>query len=487
MKKLTLLMAAVGVSSALTAESINIPRQDNVSLDIYQQSFAMVEDIRSIKLNKGEHDLTFDDVSNKLIADSILFNLSDAIVAEQSFDYKLITEYNIRKLSLNKEVILITSFGNEDEQRQKATILTVEPELLLETSYGIISLNEKDNYKLIYPDVTDSIAYLPKVKLKAIVDKKSEQDISLTYLTSNISWSANHIAQLSENRTKLELSAFANIINNTNLDYNNVNVNLIAGDVQQSLYPIMAESYADADMRFQSSDSIASKSYSASNEAIGNMQLFNLASRVSLPVNQMKSFQLLPKATIDVVETLETTHMFYGKREYFNKRHIERPNSVITFNNSTGYPLPAGKIRVYENSNDAKKHFVGENFLNDSAKNEKVKLDLGKSYDVQIIRKQTNYQPYPSLLITDEPNGLERILDNGGEAEYEISITNESDKEADIHLEEVINGDIIDVLDSSLPYDKVAANVFSWNVIVPAKETKTITYKLKSQTHNINE
>ena len=54
--------------------------------------------------------------------------------------------------------------------------------------------------------------------------------------------------------------------------------------------------------------------------------------------------------------------------------------------------LPAGIVRVYAKDSKGAAQFVGEDRIEHTAKNEKLKLRLGEAFDITAERKQTNYK-----------------------------------------------------------------------------------------------
>jgi hypothetical protein len=57
-----------------------------------------------------------------------------------------------------------------------------------------------------------------------------------------------------------------------------------------------------------------------------------------------------------------------------------------------GMPLPKGLVRVYKKAKDGAQEFEGEDRIDHTATDEKVRLTLGNAFDVVGERTQTDYQ-----------------------------------------------------------------------------------------------
>ena len=72
-------------------------------------------------------------------------------------------------------------------------------------------------------------------------------------------------------------------------------------------------------------------------------------------------------------------------------------------------PMPAGIVRVYQNDSKGGTHFVGEDRIDHTPKDEMLNLKIGNAFDVVSERKQVDF---------------EKIASNVYEVEYEIVIRN---------------------------------------------------------------
>src|SRR5258708_12761991 len=61
-----------------------------------------------------------------------------------------------------------------------------------------------------------------------------------------------------------------------------------------------------------------------------------------------------------------------------------------------GMPMPKGVVRVYKKDSAGNAQFIGEDSIDHTPKNEKVRLKLGDAFDVTADKKQTDFRrPHP--------------------------------------------------------------------------------------------
>lgn len=453
MKISRILSMAVFMASFAQAAEIVTTEKDRtaLSMTVYANGLAMVQDQRQVHIPQGRHMLSYEGVSNQLNAPSALFGGQDLSVLQQVFDYALLSDENMLRLSEGKKIKLWRSHPESGEDIiEEALIITTKPQLVLQTERGI---ETQATGRIIFTEIPQGLSKAPALKLFLEAKNTGEKKVDLTYLSDGFSWRADYIGRLNKDRTKIEIRALATINNNTEVSYNNARMSVIAGDVQRQYNNvIMAED-----------NMILEAKAEPMAEAIGNFQLFKLPELVSLESQQTRQFPLLPIKEIDVKQVFEASHYFYGQQEDISPHYIERPISYINFTNNMQSPMPQGVFRVYESDSEGKDHFTGEMYMPDTAEGEPVRLKLGEAYDLRIYRKQSDWS---SLIL------------NGGKATYEVRVTNGSNADAMVLLRENIRGNA-DVK-SKAPYRKENSTNYVWELHVPAKGEATLSYTLSS-------
>lgn len=132
-----------------------------------------------------------------------------------------------------------------------------------------------------------------------------------------------------------------------------------------------------------------------------------------------------------------------------------------------GMPLPKGKVRVYKRDQaDGTLEFVGEDLIDHTAKDEKVLVKLGQSFDVVGERVQTNF--------TMDTN-RKTITDS-----YKITVRNHKKEAQKVLIKEnLFRWTTWSITESSDKYEKVDARTIHFEVTVPPDGEKTVTYTVR--------
>ena len=116
-----------------------------------------------------------------------------------------------------------------------------------------------------------------------------------------------------------------------------------------------------------------------------------------------------------------------------------------------GIPLPKGTVRVYKKDRSGAEQFVGEDAIDHTPKDERLRLKVGDAFDVVADRTQTEYRV---------------ISPREAESAYEVSIRNRKEENVTVTVREPMGGDW-KLVSSSLPGTKKDAGTLEFEVAVP--------------------
>jgi hypothetical protein len=128
-----------------------------------------------------------------------------------------------------------------------------------------------------------------------------------------------------------------------------------------------------------------------------------------------------------------------------------------------GLPLPKGKVRVYKADAGGSQQFIGEDWIDHTPKDEKVKIKLGNAFDVVGERTQKDWR---------------KLASNLYEVEWEISLRNHKSEAQTITVMEPVPGDW-HVLSSTHPWEKVEAHTLKYEIPVPKESSVKLTYRVR--------
>ena len=126
-----------------------------------------------------------------------------------------------------------------------------------------------------------------------------------------------------------------------------------------------------------------------------------------------------------------------------------------------GMPLPAGKVRVYkEDPADGSLEFIGEDMIEHTPKDEKLRLFLGNAFDIKAEQAMTN------KVSTGKKSYDET---------WQVKIRNHKDAAVNVVVVEKFYG-FWNIKDSTNEYKKKDATTVEFYVNVPKDQESTLEY-----------
>jgi hypothetical protein len=208
-------------------------------------------------------------------------------------------------------------------------------------------------------------------------------------------------------------------------------------------------------------------------ESLLEYHLYTLDRPTTIAENQTKQVSLLSAASVPVrKELLLRGTDYYYQSSYGDLGQKMKVGVFVEFDNKEsahlGMPLPKGVMRVYKKDAAGNAQFVGEDRIDHTPKNEKVRLKLGDSFDVTADRKQTDFKKLPNPA---KGNSM-------FESAYEIVLKNARKEAVTVTVQEPIPADW-KMLKESHPHEKATSNTAVWKVNVPAEGQATLTYRVQ--------
>jgi hypothetical protein len=196
--------------------------------------------------------------------------------------------------------------------------------------------------------------------------------------------------------------------------------------------------------------------------------MYTLGRPTTVLQNEQKQVSLLEADGIKIDKKL----IFYGQQYWFRGQHgeIQSNQKVGVYldfkneeKNGLGVPLPKGMLRVYKADKSGAKQFVGEDQIDHTPRDEKIRVKMGEAFDVVGDRKQMEWRALGSCT---------------SESRWEIELRNHKDTAVEVEDYEPIGGDWT-MLESSIPYDKKDAGTFTFNIKVPARGKAKVSYRVR--------
>jgi len=439
--------------------------QTGVAVTVYNVSLGLVKDLREIKLPPGTGEVRFMDVASQIIPTSVhIKSVSDRDsmqVLEQNYEYDLLNPQKLLDKYVGKEVKLYHK--NPYSEREE----TVTATLLSNNGGPIFRIGNEITFghpgRLIFPEVPDNLISKPTLVWLIQNSSSAAQRIEASYLTNGINWRADYVVTLNDTDDRADLSGWVTIDNKSGATYRNAKLKLVAGDVHR----VKDEAgYKDRMLRAAELEAKAAPQFQE--EEFFEYHIYTLERPATIKENQTKQIGLVNADTIPVRKEL----VYHGAAYYYYNRHGEAVvnQKVGVFveidnrkENNLGIPLPKGTVRVYKYDRENTLQFVGEDAIDHTPKDEKVRIKLGNAFDVVGSRKQTDWK---------------KIASDTYEAGFEIVLRNHKKEDVTVKVVEPIPGDW-KMLSSSHGYQKTEAFTAEFLIPVPKDQETKITYRVR--------
>lgn len=362
---------------------------------------------------------------------------------EQNFQYDLAGPDRILQRFVDSEVDLVLKEG----EMKNGTLLSFEGgSLVLRDSDGGVSLVQREQVVDVrLPRLPEGLRTRPTLVWTLQSDGSGERPVELSYLTGGISWHAEYVAVTNEADSQISLSAWISLDNNSGASYPDAQLQLVAGEVNRVRPPDVFQKGGVMNERAMAMDSQGFEE-----ESFFEYHLYTLDRRTTIADRETKQVSLFPTAEAPVSKIYE----------YRGQIAPTKVSVVLETENSEsrglGMPLPAGKVRTYKEDSRGQLQFVGEDMIDHTPKNEKVRLRMGNAFDVVGERTQLSQN---------------RISDRVQEQEIEIKIRNRKTESIDVLVEETFYGDW-DITKSTHTHEKKDARTAEFRLPVgPDQET----------------
>jgi len=460
-----LLPVAAAPAGAAAPTSSTLRDQTGVSLTVYNNNLGLVKDQRRITLDPGKGELRFMDVASGIIPASVsiksLTSAKSLRILEQNYEYDLLNPQKLLDKYVGKEVKLYQKNPySEREEVVSATLVSNNGGPIYRIGDGITFGHPG---RIIFPGVPENLISQPTLVWLLENDLARPQGVEATYLTGGISWRADYVATLNEKDTVADLAGWVTIDNRSGATYRDARLKLVAGEVNR------VREEAQRDMRVMAAVPEALPAPPQfREEEFFEYHIYTLQRQATIKDNQTKQISLLQAEAVPVAKEL----LFSGERRHFIGPHgvIDSNRKVGVFieirnrkENGLGIPVPKGTVRVYKRDNDGSLQFVGEDAVDHTPRDEKLRIKLGEAFDVVGSRKQTEWK---------------KIASDTYEASFEISLRNHKKEDVVVKVVEPVPGDW-SMVESSHEWKKSEA--FAAEFAIPvAKDTEAkLLYRVR--------
>ncbi|HKY59952.1 MAG TPA: DUF4139 domain-containing protein [Gemmatimonadota bacterium] len=460
-----LALALAPVLAGGAAVSGDDPDDRALAVTVYNGNLGLVRDQRAIELESGVFTLPFRDVAALIDPTSVAFaalrNPGAVDVLEQNYEFDLLTPQALLEKYVGETVTLYVPVGENGEERAvTAKLLSVQGGTVYQIGDSI-ALNPPG--RVVLPDLKGDLKALPTLVWTLASDRRGAEPVEVSYLTQGLSWKADYVATLSEDDRTLDVGGWVTLDNKSGTSYPNAKLKLVAGDIHRAEH----EGQMNAKMALREAAAVA--------DAVGfeertffEYHLYDLPRPTTIKNNQTKQIRLLEGNGIrtDKVYRLAGAPWYYTQ-QYGGEKGL-KVGVYQEFDNreknGLGIPLPAGVVRLYKADVDGTLQLVGEDRIDHTPKDERVKLKVGEAFDVVAERRQTEFQVIASGHVYEET--------------FEVKIRNHKAEDVVVEVVEPLPSEWT-MLANSHDFEELDAFTVQFDVPVAAGEESVLTYRIR--------
>lgn len=448
---------------------------DGVSITIYNQGSALVQDRRTFTLATGESTVDFTDVASTIDGTSVsiksLTDPSGTVVLEQNYVYDLVDTSALLARYIDQTISVTMSDG------------TVYTGILLSGAYGDVILRQDDGQVVVlhsneardirFPSLPSGLITRPTLRWLLNSVAGGSQQMELRYLANGMTWTADYNVTLGRDNTSLDVNGWVTVTNTSGTSYTDAQLKLVAGDVNRIVEQYPTEYFADGMVM----RAAAAPEAQVEQREFFEYQLYEIARRVTLGNNQTKQVEFVsrtgvPAKTFYVYNGIGSFYGYGGPiyDQSYGNFGVTTVGSYLEFSTAADggldADLPAGRVRVYQQDTDGSALLIGENTITHTPKGETVELYLGNAFDLVGERKQLAFQFISDTVVQET---------------YEIRLRNRKDSDTvEIRVPETLyRWSNWQILNSSHTYTQTDSSSIEYRVEVPPQGETVITYTVQ--------
>jgi hypothetical protein len=318
----------------------------------------------------------------------------------------------------------------------------------------------------------------PKPTLNWLVtsNKAGKQDAQISYITDGIGWKADYVALVNQDDSALDLTGWVTLNNNSGATYADAQLTLMAGDVRRE--QPRQEAYFAGYGGFAPAASAAPQ---FQEQSFFEYHMYTMQRPTSIRDNETKQLSLLSASGASVSKEMIydgrkqwwSSWWYPGRTDFspgsgYDTSSYHKVNVVLEVKNSEqnhmGMPLPKGRVRVYKLDGNGAQQFVGEDSIDHTPKDEKIRLYVGDAFDVVGDYKRTDFK---------------KISDRVYEETFQVNVRNHKDVAQAVNVVDHVFADW-SVTNSSTEYKKKDAHTIEFPIKVPANGETVVTYTIRT-------
>ena len=224
-------IAAITIASAAEAAD----QSQKLSITVYNNNLALVQDERRLDVPAGRTRLEFKDVSASIKPETVALSGAGFGVVEQNFDYDLLTPSKMMEKAVGHEIEIVRTIpGTRPANARKADRALGQRAVSCFRIGNRIEVLSADGI----PDAASSSTAFLKIcaRSRHFGDgrcgiRRAAHDVTLSYLTTGLSWKADYVALFDEKQSALKPAGLGHAHQQFGHELQGRETQLVAGDI----------------------------------------------------------------------------------------------------------------------------------------------------------------------------------------------------------------------------------------------------------------
>jgi hypothetical protein len=494
LRNLVLATALAAAPAFAQSDSLAEPNaQGELSVTIYNNNQALVQDVRQVGIGKGRSRIEFPDVSAMIRPETLSFAAPGTGIVEQNFDFDLLTPQKLMEKAIGQTVTLLrTNPATGQEVRERAKVLSTAGGVVVQIGDRIEVLRDDGlPVRVIFDQVPPNLRARPTLSVTLQSDRAGTRPASLRYLTPGLGWSADYVALYDEGKATVDMQGWVTLTNQTGTTFQNADTLLVAGNPAGGGNQYNQQAYRGRPMPPPPPPGkFVPGTETANRERLGDFYLYPISGRTTIANNQTKQVSFLDVQGVPA-------RKIYGRTVgWLSSDGQPVPvASQIAFKSSKegglGDALPAGTVRFYQRDRAGNPQFIGENGIGHTPMGSELTLSTGDAFDVYAQAEVESRQPITGA--EWEKSARWRVIKDGqvvsqGEAErpktfyrttMRYTLTNAKAAPVDVELvqgglDRGWWGDDLRVTSEDVPGEQLNADKRKYVISVPANGKRVV-------------
>ncbi|WP_136162129.1 DUF4139 domain-containing protein [Sphingomonas flavalba] len=447
-----LMLLLAGLSTPAFAQSA----QGDLSVTIYNNNLALVQDTRQLSVAAGRSRQEFPDVSAQIRPETVTLAGAGIAIVEQNFDFDLLSPDKLMEKAVGQTITIVrTNPATGAETREQAKVLAANGGIVLQIGQRIEVLRDDGlPVRVVFDKVPDNLRARPTLSVTIDAARAETIPARLSYLTPGLGWTSDYVALFDEGKGTIDMQGWVTLTNNTGTSFARADTLLVAGNVnsgsgntRRMVRPMPVDSLEEAGTE------------SGTRERLGDYYLYPLKERTTIANAQQKQVSFLDVKGAPARKAYEFVNGWLGSND--------QPRSAVTalkFSTSAqgglGDQLPAGTVRVYLRDARGNPQFIGENRIDHTPMGSSMAVRTGEAFDVKV------------KTVVEERT---RLSSRRWRTRMRYTLTNARPDAVTVDLAQAGLWGDARIEAQSLTGDRVSADRVEWKVPVPANGSAELT------------